>query len=416
MKILLSKKSDVVGYLVAWKGPNDPSAGDFSLSLDPSSNLQFVIWHAAKPYCRISMLKGVSVVSSIYQNTIVFEAIISIGDRFYYEYTVPDGSPYIRVTLEYTGALKTLSWNNRSSWTVLSEPPASSYEVYATCGCRRTKALKCSEQSHFVTIPWMKVPDKFLVVPNKSFDECRVECSSNCSCTAYAYTNFTNNATMADQSRCLVWTGNLVDAMKYRMTGENLYLRLAGSPVQENSKLVKTILPIVAILLILICIALIKMWKSTKRHNKGNQKRLMLGYMGSSNEIGDENAKFPFVSFEDILVATDNFSDSNKLEKGALAKFTSGYMSPEYVMGGKAMNSDASLDEEYGPMELDQMIQDEFFDSSDSDEEVDMIMLMGMQEEKDRQVEHILNFKGSIKGRRVINLDRCRGNRSDNRG
>ena len=73
------------------------------------------------------------------------------------------------------------------------------------------------------------------------------------------------------------------------------------------------------------------------------------------------------------------------------------------------MDSDASSDEEYGPTELDQMIQDEFFDSSDSDEEVDMIMLMSMQEEMDRQVEHILNFKGSIKGRRVINRDRVSG-------
>ena len=48
------------------------------------------------------------------------------------------------------------------------------------------------------------------------------------------------------------------------------------------------------------------------------------------------------------------------------------------------MDSDALSDEEYGLMELDQMIQDEFFDSSDLDEEVDMIMLMGMQEEMGR--------------------------------
>ena len=67
------------------------------------------------------------------------------------------------------------------------------------------------------------------------------------------------------------------------------------------------------------------------------------------------------------------------------------------------MDSNASSDKEYGPMELDQMIQDEFFDSSDLNEEVDIIMLMSMQEEMDRQVEHILNFKGS---RGVINRDR----------
>ena len=36
-------------------------------------------------------------------------------------------------------------------------------------------------------------------------------------------------------------------------------------------------------------------------------------------------------------------------------------------------------------------------------------MLMSMQEEMDRQVEHILNFKGSIKGGRVINWEKVSG-------
>jgi len=58
------------------------------------------------------------------------------------------------------------------------------------------------------------------------------------------------------------------------------------------------------------------------------------------------------------------------------------------ILLGKAMNSDASSDKEYGPTELDHMIQDQFFDLSDSDEEMDMIMLMIMQEEMDRQVKY----------------------------
>ena len=36
-------------------------------------------------------------------------------------------------------------------------------------------------------------------------------------------------------------------------------------------------------------------------------------------------------------------------------------------------------------------------------------MLMSMQEEMDHQVEHTLNFKVSIKGRRMINQDRVSG-------
>ncbi|KAI4983805.1 hypothetical protein ZWY2020_025671 [Hordeum vulgare] len=70
------------------------------------------------------------------------------------------------------------------------------------------------------------------------------------------------------------------------------------------------------------------------------------------------------------------------------------------------MDYDASSGEEYGPMELDHLIQDEFFNSSDWNEEVDMMMLMSMQEEMDREVEHIINFNGSIKGRRDMNRGR----------
>lgn len=39
------------------------------------------------------------------------------------------------------------------------------------------------------------------------------------------------------------------------------------------------------------------------------------------------------------------------------------------------MNSNASSDEEYGSMELDERIETEFFDLLNSDEKVDMIML-----------------------------------------
>ncbi|XP_037450977.1 putrescine hydroxycinnamoyltransferase 1-like [Triticum dicoccoides] len=62
---------------------------------------------------------------------------------------------------------------------------------------------------------------------------------------------------------------------------------------------------------------------------------------------------------------------------------------------GKMMDSDASSGEEYGPMGLDQRIQDEFFNSSDSNEEVDMIMLMSMQEEMDREWRHTTTTSSS---------------------
>ena len=51
-RLLLSYKAQEVGRLVAWKGPDDPSSGDFSLGIDHSSNLQIFIWNGSLPYKR----------------------------------------------------------------------------------------------------------------------------------------------------------------------------------------------------------------------------------------------------------------------------------------------------------------------------------------------------------------------------
>ena len=53
-----------------------------------------------------------------------------------------------------------------------------------------------------------------------------------------------------------------------------------------------------------------------KRQKKEAQKRMMIEYLESTDEPGDKNIEFPFINFNDIIAATDNFSDSNMLGKG----------------------------------------------------------------------------------------------------
>lgn len=348
MKILLS-----VGRLVAWRGLNDPSTGNFSLRFNTSSNLQLVIWNGIRPYSRILILNGGPVFGGAFQNNIFYEAIGGTGDGSYYTYQVSDGSPYGCVTLDYMGVLRTLSWNH-SSWTTLSVRPTSSCDLYAWCGpfgycnhlgdapacqcidgfepvgpgvnssrgCRRTKELTCGKKGRFTNLTSMKVPDNFVSLPNKSINECATECSSSCSCTAYTYDNLSNNDAMAGKSNCLVWGGELIDMGKNSDYGQILYVRLADVPVQENRKLLKIVLPIIACLLVLASIALVTMckYKASKRQKKEIQKRLMLRYLSSSIEVEGENVEFPFVSFKDITVATDNFSDSKQIGRGGFGK------------------------------------------------------------------------------------------------
>uniref|UniRef100_A0A0D9W9Z9 non-specific serine/threonine protein kinase n=1 Tax=Leersia perrieri TaxID=77586 RepID=A0A0D9W9Z9_9ORYZ len=266
MKILLRYKEQVGMRLFAWKGPDDPSTGDFSCSGDPNSDLQVFVWHGTKPYYRSIVLDNVWVSGRAYgsNTSFMYQTFVNTQDEFYVIYTTSDSSPYMRIVLDYMGTFRLLSWNASSlSWAVYSQRPVTigNCDLYDSCGpfsycdftlgiprcqcidgfepyssnssrgCRRKQQLKCGGENHFVTIPGMKLPDKFFHVRDKSFEECASECSRNCSCTAYAYTNLTitgSPGTIVGQSRCLLWVGELVDMARNNL-GDNLYLRLAKS-------------------------------------------------------------------------------------------------------------------------------------------------------------------------------------------
>ncbi|KAM0835626.1 hypothetical protein ACQ4PT_062821 [Festuca glaucescens] len=174
------------------------------------------------PYTRLNMFSGSSVDGRIYQNTIIYEAIVGTCDGFYYEFSMSAGSPYARLTLDYTGMLRSLSWNNNSSWTTTAEDPSSSCDLYDSCGpfgycdnmgvfatcrcldgfepiglnfssgCRRTKALECSRQS-FRDLVW-------------------------------------------DEVKVLGLDKGARNTGKYSNHGENLYVRLADSPDNPDDR------------------------------------------------------------------------------------------------------------------------------------------------------------------------------------
>nr|AAM90695.1 S-locus receptor-like kinase RLK13 [Oryza sativa] len=360
MRFLVSYKAQVAMRCIAWKGPDDPSTGDFSISGDPSSNLQIFLWNGTRPYIRFIGFGPSSMWSSVFSfsTSLIYETSVSTDDEFYIIYTTSDGSPYKRLQLDYTGTLKFLAWNDSaSSWTVVVQRPSPTIvcDPYASCGpfgycdataaiprcqcldgfepdgsnsssrgCRRKQQLRCrGRDDRFVTMAGMKVPDKFLHVRNRSFDECAAECSRNCSCTAYAYANLTG----ADQARCLLWSGELADTGRANI-GENLYLRLADSTVnKKKSDILKIELPVITSLLILMCICLAWICKSRGIHrSKEIQKKHRLQHLKDSSELENDNLELPFICLEDIVTATNNFSDHNMLGKGGFGKVYKGVL------------------------------------------------------------------------------------------
>jgi len=265
MRVLMSYKAQSVTRFFAWKDPGDPSTGDVSCSVDPASNFQMFIWKGTSPYFRFSLFTDNAVSGGSYQSNgisiVMYQEMINTGDELYYTYTV-SGSPYVRISFEYTGKAGLLIWNSTtSSWAVISERPDADCELYASCGpfgycdhteavptcrcldgfelldslnfsrgCRRKEALKCGNKDYFITMPNMKVPDKFLHIRNRSFDQCAAECTLNCSCVAYSYANLSNVGTTGDTSRCLVWTDDPIDMEKASFLDNLMYIRLGQSP------------------------------------------------------------------------------------------------------------------------------------------------------------------------------------------
>ncbi|KAK3141416.1 hypothetical protein QOZ80_4BG0333620 [Eleusine coracana subsp. coracana] len=299
--------TDIARRLVAWKGPNDPSSSDFSMGGD--SDFQIVVWNRTKPYWRRPALGGNVISGSFQSNTtfVMYQSTVDTGNGYYMKMTV-DGSPNVRLTLDYTGMVSFRWWNSAtSSWTVFNQFPSPFCDQYAFCG----PFAYCDDTE---SVPTCKCLDGFEPDNLNLSRGCRRQEELKC-------------GGEVDRSRCLVWTGVLIDTKKFSNGfGENLYLRYPSTSASKKSTLLKIILPsTVSLLLLLACI-----WIGCKRKSKGNYQGKKTQYSHTlqevSNKLGNESLEYPSISLEDIITATNNFSYYNMLGKGGFGKVYKGML------------------------------------------------------------------------------------------
>ncbi|KAF0910644.1 hypothetical protein E2562_004640 [Oryza meyeriana var. granulata] len=335
MKIRIKYRTRTGERLVSWKGPDDPSRGSFTYGGDPDTFLQVFLLNGTRPVNRNGPWTGYMVSSQYQANTsdIIYFAIVNNDEEIYMTFSVSDGSPHTRYVLTYAGKYQLQSWDNSSSaWAVLGEWPTWECNLYGYCGpygycdntaakeavptckclagfepasteewnsgrfsrgCRRKEAVQCGDR--FLAVRGMKSPDKFVLVANRTFDACAAECSSNCSCVAYAYANLSSSRAKGDMTRCLVWSGELIDTEKVGegLGSDTIYVRLAGLD-------------------------------AGKKRNREKYRKQILDGKSTSEEIREGNPvqdlEFPFVRFEDIALATHDFSEAYKIGQGGFGK------------------------------------------------------------------------------------------------
>ncbi|KAG5405843.1 hypothetical protein IGI04_011962 [Brassica rapa subsp. trilocularis] len=153
-------------------------------------------------------------------------------------------------------------------------------------------------------------------------------CLSDCNCTSFAAADVRRGGT-----GCFIWTGELYDTRTYSFAGQDLYVKVATvdlvlSSDEErvrNGKIIRWSIGVS--LMLILSVIVFCFWKRRQKQAKSAEtpivkKQVLMNRMvlpRQRNLSGDnqvEDLEVPLIEFEDVLIATEHFSDCNKVGKG----------------------------------------------------------------------------------------------------
>ncbi|CAI9087670.1 OLC1v1021803C1 [Oldenlandia corymbosa var. corymbosa] len=313
---------------------------------------------------------------------------VTSKDEVYYSFDMRNNSVYSRLVVNYTGFLQRFTWIEDSGvWNLYWYARKDQCDFYKECGyygicdtnaspvckcmtgfeprnpqawylrdgsdgCKRKHGLECGSDG-FLTLNNMKLPESSTAFldSSMSLSDCEKMCRGNCSCTAYA-----NSDIAGSGSGCAIWTVDLLDLRQYAAAegGQNLYIRLAASDIDQTSNVgsgtdsngnAKRIIMIVGIVVgCAVVLSLVTIWLVHRRIKSQREKRSAINYKGPreksqdlllkapvtlskreySGESTTEEFELPLFDFSTIALATDNFSQANKLGQGGFGSVYKG--------------------------------------------------------------------------------------------
>ncbi|TQD79747.1 hypothetical protein C1H46_034720 [Malus baccata] len=319
-------KSGDTNFLTSWKSESDPSTGMFLVGLTPEVPSQIVVWiNGSTPYWRSgpwdkSSYIGLPGTNNGYINGLKLDDNVRQETRYNF-FNFGDTLAYSDISSD--GILKLMYSEHGENWILDFVAQNNSCDKYAACGpfgickssespttpickclkgfapksheewskgnrtggCVRQTKLVCETNTNqsvasrktedgFLKMVRLKVPDFHEYITSLDAEECRTHCLKNCSCLAYAYVN---------NIGCLVWSKDLIDMQEFAYGGEDLFVRLDRSEL-GNARLTDTF---------------------------KNTRDTLQEYIRKH----DPSELFIY-NFDSILIATNNFSITNKLGEG----------------------------------------------------------------------------------------------------
>ncbi|CAI0431190.1 unnamed protein product [Linum tenue] len=338
--------------LNAWKSAADPSPGEFTASFLLQTPPQATIWRNQMTYWRSGPWDKARFTNIPDMDTDYQSSLTLLDD-------LDQGLVYL--SLSPPRSLELRCWDRTRGWYARWRTPKSQCENYGSCGefgvcerndplvcnclkgfvpkseeewrqgnwsggCIRRTELLCGKRDGFLKLSGVNVPDSSEFMRVWDDGECSRQCLNNCSCTAYSFVNGIG---------CLMWKGKVVDLQVLPFAGQDLYLRLASTELDDEKKqsarlivILPTILGTLVIVALVLVLGLV-MWR----------KRRVNTTKGSYSEVPDESLELPMFDLESIEIATDSFNTENLLGRGGFGPVYKGKLPDGKVVAIKRLSS-----------------------------------------------------------------------------
>ncbi|MFS8015334.1 putative protein kinase RLK-Pelle-DLSV family [Helianthus anomalus] len=345
-----------------------------------------------KRFSGVPEMKGVSVIKFEFENNY---------NEVFYSYEMANKSDYSRLIMTSSGTLRRFTWIESSkTWNPYWFAPRDQCDEYRKCGpwgvcdanasplckcmkgfrpknqqawdlrdgsdgCVRSSEMDCGSDG-FRLMKNMKLPEgsKAFVDQTLSLSECSEICKRNCSCVAYANTNISENG-----SGCVIWAVDLLDMRQYADTegGQDLFVRAAASDSDQSPtigtsgngsgnnvvKIISITISLLAVVIILLVI--FYLWRKKMQRSKNsnidrkgpdershdfmiNEGVIVTSKRDYSGETTTDDLELPSFDFTTLVIATNNFSNANKLGQGGFGCVYQGILMEGKVVAVKRLS------------------------------------------------------------------------------
>ncbi|PPD82705.1 hypothetical protein GOBAR_DD20371 [Gossypium barbadense] len=362
MKMGVDGKTGRKVHTRSWKGPDDPSDGNFSQGLEPFNIPEGVIWNNNQIYFRTGPWNGHTYIGLVDMNTVYLDGFYVVADdegKSYETYEYSNKSMLIYYELDYKGRFVGRNWDaGKGDWISSYQILQNDCDFYGMCGafgicypkkqpicscskgfkprnaeewskgnwssgCFRTTPLQCQRDNNngsggagqsddwfwkLKTVKAPAFPDRSSIING----ECKDQCMKNCSCVAYAY-----DAGIG----CMFWSGDLIDVQKFPTRGVDLYIRLSSSELDKGKSTKVIAITTVIAGIVVITISALFLWCGMAKQRGTNKRHKQIKHISYSENVGESSIgvklqQLPLFNFEELATATNNFHPEKKLGQG----------------------------------------------------------------------------------------------------